>query len=133
MGNIHPTAAFSLQALLDNSFELIFGVASAYGANNAPMRFRHLFSKGARVVDCALMEIKDANLCHQSTLDGLSPLLIVATVERSALPIRQNVTSLHAALVAPASIMGDTMDQLKKAKLALQRSAPHNNIIVNAT
>ncbi len=81
-------AAFSLQALLDNSFELIFGPASLYGVNNAPMQFHHLFGKGARVVDCALMEMKDKTLGHQSALDGLSPLLIAVTVERLALPIR---------------------------------------------
>jgi hypothetical protein len=28
-GDIGPTAAYSLQAILDNSFDLIFGVASA--------------------------------------------------------------------------------------------------------
>jgi hypothetical protein len=48
ISNIGPMATFSLQALLDNSFESIFGVAFAYGADNALMRFRHLFSKGAR-------------------------------------------------------------------------------------
>ncbi len=38
------------------------------------MQFRQLFSEGARVVDHALMEIKDENLHHQSALDGFSPL-----------------------------------------------------------
>jgi hypothetical protein len=61
IGDIGPTAAYSLQALLDNSFELIFGVASTYGSNDAPMRFHHSFGKGVRVVDRALMEIKDKN------------------------------------------------------------------------
>jgi hypothetical protein len=87
IGNIGPTAAFSLQALLDNSFELIFGMASMYGANDAPICFCHLFSEGMQVVDHALMEIKDENSCHQSALERLSPLLIAATIERSALPI----------------------------------------------
>jgi hypothetical protein len=36
-GDFGPTAAYSLQAILDNSFELIFGVASAYGADDVPM------------------------------------------------------------------------------------------------
>jgi hypothetical protein len=73
IGNIGPTAAYSLHALLDNSFVLIFGVASAYVANDTPMFFRHLFSKGAWVVDHALTEIKDKNTRHQSALDGLTP------------------------------------------------------------
>ncbi len=71
IGNIGPTAAFSLQALLDNSFKLFFGVASVYGADDAPMHFCHLFSKGAWVVDHVLMEIKEENLRHQSALDRL--------------------------------------------------------------
>ncbi len=128
-----PTAAFSLQALLNNSFESIFGVVSTYGTNNDPMHFRHLFSEGTQVVDHALMEIKDENLYHQSALDGLSSLSIAAMVERLALPTQQNVASLHAALVASALIMDDTMNQLKKAKLALQMLARHNNIINDAT
>jgi hypothetical protein len=79
------------------------------------------------------MKIKDENLHHQSALNGLSPLLIAATVEQLALPIQQNIASLHAALVALALIMDDTMDWLKKAKLALQTLACHNDIIVDAT
>jgi hypothetical protein len=40
---------------------------------------------------------------------------------------------LARALVALALIMDDTMDWLKKTKLALQTLARQNNIIVNAT
>jgi hypothetical protein len=133
IGNIGPMAAYSLQALLDNSFESIFGVASAYVVNDAPMHFRHLFSKVAWVVDCALMEIKDKNTCHQSTLEGLTPLSILAIIEPSALPIQRNVASLHAVAVALTSIMEDTMDWLKKTKLALQTLVCHNDIILYAT
>jgi hypothetical protein len=85
-------------------------VASAYGADDAPMHFRHLISKSAWVVNHALMEIKDNNAHHQSALDRMTPLLIAATIEWSALPIQWNVASLHAALVVLASIMDDTMD-----------------------
>jgi hypothetical protein len=84
-------------------------------------------------VDHALTEIKDKNTHHQSALDGLTPLSIAVRFERSALPIQQNIASLHVALVASASIMEDTMDWLKKTKLALQMLALHNQIIVNAT
>ncbi len=132
IGNVGPPAAFSLQALLDNSFESIFGTASWHSANNTPMRFCQLFSKGAWVVDCFLMEIKDKNVHHQSLLDGLPPLLIAKTVEHMALPIQQNVTSLHVALMALAPIMNDTLQQLEKTKLALQMLARHNDIIVDA-
>jgi hypothetical protein len=59
IGNIGPMAAFSLQALLDNSFKTIFGVTSAYGSNDTLMHFRHLFSEGVWVVDRSLMEIRD--------------------------------------------------------------------------
>jgi hypothetical protein len=113
-GDICPIAAYSLQAILDNSFELIFGVASAYGADDVPMRFHLLFSKGARVVDLALTEIKDKKTRHQSSLDGLTPISIAATIERSALPIQWKVASLHAVGVASASIMEDKMDRLTK-------------------
>jgi hypothetical protein len=133
ISNIGPMAAYSLQALLNNSFELIFGVASVYGADDAPMHFCHLFSKGTRVVDCALMEIKGKNARHQSALDGLTPLSIAVTIEWLALPIQQNVASLHTTLVTLASIMDDTMDWLKKTKLALEILARHNNIILDAT
>jgi hypothetical protein len=51
------------------------------------MHFHHLFSKGAWVVDHALMEIKDKNARHQVALDRLTPLLIAATIERLTLPI----------------------------------------------
>ncbi len=37
IGNVGPMAAFSLQALLDNSFESIFGAASSYGTVDALM------------------------------------------------------------------------------------------------
>jgi hypothetical protein len=133
IGDMGPVAAFSLQALLDNSFESIFGVAPVYSADDALMHFRHLFNKGVWVGDRALMEIKDKNSHHQSVLDGISPLSIAATIEQSALPIRRNVASLHAVSVALASIMDDTMDRLKKTKLALQMLACHNYIIINAT
>jgi hypothetical protein len=133
IGNIGPMAAFSLQALFDNSFESIFGVASAYRSNDALVRFCHLFSEGTWVVDRALMKIKDKNSRHQSTLDRSTPLLIAATIEWLALPIQKNVASLHVVLVALALIMDDTMDRLKKTKLALQTLARHNNIIVDAT
>ncbi len=132
-GDIGPTAAYSLQAILDNSFESIFGVASAYGADDASMRFRHLFSKGAGVVDHALTKIKDENACHQSALDGLTPISIAATIERLALPIQLNVASLHAAGVVLASIMEDMMDRLTKTILSLQTLAHHSDIIVEAT
>jgi hypothetical protein len=132
VGDVGPMAAVSLQALLDKSFESIFGAASTYGNNNA-LFFQHLFSKGARVVDCALMEIKDKHIQHQSTLDRLAPLAIAATFERVALPIRWNVASMHAALVALLSILDDTLQCLDKAELALQKLAHHNDIIFNAT
>ncbi len=131
--DIGPMAAFSLQALLDSSFKLIFGVTSKYVADDAPMHFCHLFSEGAWVVDHALMEIKDENSHHQSALNWLSHLSIVATIEWSALPIQRNVAGLHAALVALASIIDDTMDWLKKTELALQTLVRHNKIIVNTT
>jgi hypothetical protein len=118
-GDNGPTAAYSLQAILNNSFESIFGVASAYGADDAPMSFCHLFSKGAWVVDGAIMEIKDKNARHQSALDGLTLISIAAMIERSALPIQWKVASLHTAGVVSASIMEDTMDLLTKTKLAL--------------
>ncbi len=57
----------------------------------------------------------------------------MATIERSALPIRRNVASLHAAGVASASIMDDTIDWLTKTELALQTLARHNDIIGKAT
>jgi hypothetical protein len=97
------------------------------------MQFCQLVSEGTGVVDCALMEIKDENVHHQSALDGLRPLLIAAMVEHLALPIRQNVASLHAVSVALASIMDDTLRRLEKAELALQMLAHHNDIIANAT
>jgi hypothetical protein len=87
IGNIGPTAAFSLQALLNNSFKMIFGVASAYGADDILMHLRHLFSEGVRVVDRSLMEIKDKKSRHQSASDGLTPLSIAEKIEQSALPI----------------------------------------------
>jgi hypothetical protein len=40
-GDIGPMAAYSLQAILDNFFESIFGVTSAYDADDAPMSFFH--------------------------------------------------------------------------------------------
>ena len=45
ISDIGPTAAFSLQALLNNSFKFIFGVASGYGADDTQMCFCHLFSR----------------------------------------------------------------------------------------
>jgi hypothetical protein len=131
IGNIGPTAAFSLQALLDNSFESIFGVASAYGVNNAPMRFRHLFSKGVLVLDRTLMEIKDEKLRHQSTLDGCHPYQLWQRLSGRLSP--SNEASLHAALVALALIMNDTMDWPKKTKLGLHTLGRHNDIIVDAS
>jgi hypothetical protein len=83
-GDIGPMAAYSLHAVLDNSFKSIFGVASAYGADDVPMHFRHLFSEGARVVDRALLEIKDENAHYQS---ALTPISIAVMIERLALPI----------------------------------------------
>ncbi len=68
-GDFGPTAAYSLQAILDNSVKSIFGVASVYGTDDAPMQFRHLFNEGVRVVDHALTEIMDKNARHQLALD----------------------------------------------------------------
>jgi hypothetical protein len=78
------------------------------------------------------MEIKDENLRHQSTLDSLSPLSIAVTVEWSALPIQCNDASLHAALMASALNMDDTMNWLKKTELALPMLVHHKDIIVDA-
>jgi hypothetical protein len=40
---------------------------------------------------------------------------------------------MHVALVASASILDNTLWQLNKAKLALQKLVHHNDIIINAT
>jgi hypothetical protein len=68
-------------------------------------------------------------------LDRLTPLAIVAMFEHAALPIRirWNVTSMNVEFVASLSILNNTLRRLDEAKLALQKIAHHNDIIVNAT
>ena len=86
MGAVGPTAVVSLQALLINLYESMFGAASENVADNTPLQFWKLFSEGACVVDRALMEIRHEQVRHKSALDRKDPSTIAESIECTVSP-----------------------------------------------
>ncbi len=69
IGIIAPMAYTSLQALLDNSYEALFGTDPTSMTEGSPIRFKELFDNGARVIDRLMSDIQVDQECHQSQLD----------------------------------------------------------------
>jgi hypothetical protein len=69
IGIIAPMAYTSLQALLDNSYEALFGTDPMMMTEGSPVRFKELFDNGARVIDRLMLDIQVDQERHQSRLD----------------------------------------------------------------
>jgi hypothetical protein len=69
IGIIAPMAYTSLQALLDNSYEALFGTDPTTITEGSPIRFKELFDNGARVINRLMSDIQVDQERHQSQLD----------------------------------------------------------------
>jgi hypothetical protein len=69
IGIIAPMAYTSLQALLDNSYEALFGTDPTTMTEGSPIWFKELFDNGARVIDQLMLDIQVDQERHQSQLD----------------------------------------------------------------
>jgi hypothetical protein len=66
IGIIAPMAYTNLQALLDNSYEALFGTDPTMMTEGSPIRFKELFDNGARVIGWLMSDIQVNQECHQS-------------------------------------------------------------------
>jgi hypothetical protein len=69
IGIIAPMAYTSLQALLNNSYEALFGTDPTTMTEGSPIRFKELFDNGARVIDRLMSDIQVDQERYQSRLD----------------------------------------------------------------
>jgi hypothetical protein len=69
IGIIAPMAYTSLQALLDNSYEALFGMDPTTMTEGSPIRFKELFDNGAWVIAQLMLDIQVDQERHQSRLD----------------------------------------------------------------
>jgi hypothetical protein len=69
IGIIVPMAYISLQALLNNSHEALFGTDPTMMTEGSPIRLKELFDNGARVINRLMSDIQVDQEHHQSQLD----------------------------------------------------------------